>query len=104
MSAQLSADGEAVWCLLDSPEGPSGRALLAKLTEPGTVESVRRLDIPAAPSGFMPSPDDTLMAVHLDGSVPRLVLVSIDPDPATVTSPRIADRGSVRPRTDAGAQ
>jgi hypothetical protein len=94
-AAQLAADGEAVWWLLDERVGPGPRALLAKLhvegpvegkvTAPEMVELVRRFDLPAAPTGFTPSPDDTLMAVHLEGPLPRFVLVSPEPETATVS-------------------
>jgi hypothetical protein len=53
VAAQLTADAEAIWQLLDDSAGPSPRALLARLTGPGTVGSVRAFDLPAGAGGMV---------------------------------------------------
>jgi hypothetical protein len=65
--AQLAADGNAVWQLLVDPADPSPQAFLARLTGPGTVESVRAFDLPVPAGAFTLSADDTFVALGLAG-------------------------------------
>ena len=86
VNVQLSADGEAIWQLLDDTDRPSPQALLARLTGPGSIASVRTFEIPSGPvTGFTLSPDDAFVAIYLGSGSdqPPFVLEPVTPgDPA----------------------
>jgi hypothetical protein len=63
--AALSFDGNSIWHLFDEPG--ASRAILAKLTGPAVVESVRSFELPAGPAlGFWLSPDDSQVVLYYD--------------------------------------
>jgi hypothetical protein len=65
--AALSFDGSSIWHLFDEPG--ASRAVLAHLTGPGVVGSVRSFVLPAGPAlGFWLSPDDTHVVLYFGSS------------------------------------
>jgi hypothetical protein len=90
VAAQVSADGTAVWQLLqdDDPE----RAMLAQLIGPGDVGSVRTFELPSGPAvWFSLSADDSLVAIAVDDSEhPRWTLGALgDAGQIVTTGPAI---------------
>lgn len=90
VSAHLAADREAIWQLLDDPTGSSPRALLARLSAPGVVESIRTVELPARPArDFQLAPDDTFGVIYVDnasGDGWEPVLAPIGADDTTATA------------------
>jgi hypothetical protein len=89
VTAQLTADGDGIWQLLDAGVDPPPRVLLARLTGPGALGSVRSYDLPEGQAAwwFTLSPDDTFVAIHLrtpDGAPWSFVFAPVGADASTV--------------------
>jgi hypothetical protein len=66
LSAEAAAQGDDLWLLLEDRSGESRRAVLARMSGPGAIEAVHRLEVPAGSDlGFELAPDDGSVALFV---------------------------------------